>query len=344
MTPRTLTRIAERLFKGSPEEQSFVDAILSGGGAVPTLLWMRGRNGAVIDAPAEWECRSFEHAPLAGALQERGVTVSIPSTEARPGASDLHQSGAFYCMDLSSIVLASVLTVVPQACAAGRILDLCAAPGGKGIFAHTLLGSRVIANEVIKKRLGMLISNLSRCQVPGGVVSHEVAALAERVGSAAGVVLLDTPCSGQSLLLKPVASSGKKRSEVSFGAFHPSIISMNVRRQRHLIVEAAKLVAPGGYLAYMTCSFSREENEGIVEWFLARHPDFGAVPVPALTGFTSHLSSQPCYRVWPWHDCGAGGFAAILRNNLAEDGVYDATQPVGEELLEPVQWRSHAVE
>jgi 16S rRNA C967 or C1407 C5-methylase (RsmB/RsmF family) len=162
-----------------------------------------------------------------------------------------------------------------------------------------------VGNEVIRKRTAPLISNYKRCLIdPAIVVSYDPQKLAEICGPVAQVVIVDAPCSGQSLVMKNKAAPG---------AFHPATISMNERRQRRILANSRALVTEGGYLLYSTCTFSRDENEDVVEWFLERFPAFEAVPVAALAAFRSHLSSEPCYRLWPHQGLGAGSFTALFR-------------------------------
>jgi hypothetical protein len=123
------------------------------------------------------------------------------------------------------------------------------------------------------------------------------------------------------------------------GAFHPATIGMNERRQRRILAHASKIVAPGGYLLYATCTFSTEENERNVEWFVKTFPDFTAVEVEELRGYRSHLSTLPSYRLWPQLGKGAGAFAALLKR---ADSPERREQGSSEEVLSRLRtsWRS----
>jgi 16S rRNA C967 or C1407 C5-methylase (RsmB/RsmF family) len=195
------------------------------------------------------------------------------------------------------------------------IVDVCAAPGGKGIVARRYLSpSMLVGNEVIRKRTAQLISNYKRCCIdPALVTSCDPAVLGEGIPGSAGLVIVDAPCSGQSLVLKDHEAPG---------AFHPATISTNERRQRRILAHASTLVAPGGYMLYSTCTFSREENEDNLCWFLEKFPEFSAVPVASLQEHQSHLSAVPCYRLWPYQGQGAGAFCALLlRADTSTPGV-----------------------
>jgi 16S rRNA C967 or C1407 C5-methylase (RsmB/RsmF family) len=187
------------------------------------------------------------------------------------------------------------------------IFDMCAAPGGKSVFAwQALQPDLLISNEVIGKRLGMLISNLKRCQIkPCGVVNRDPSIFAEMIPNSSNLVLVDAPCTGQSLLAK---------GEKAPGCFHHTAINKSANRQKRIIANSAQIVAPQGYLAYMTCTYSPEENEEVCEWFLERFPNFQPVEVDYLTEYRSHLTNIPCYRMFPQSRLGAGAFTVLFKN------------------------------
>ena len=240
----------------------------------------------------------------------------------RPGQHPAHQAGAFYCLDMSSVFAATVLTAVPKH--PEVVIDLCASPGGKSLCAWRFLDPRfLLANETIRKRTGALISNFTRCGVGreaekgrgdaqsatepsrAAVISMDTAPMAERAPHSADLVIVDAPCSGQSLVVKGDAAPG---------AFHPATVNMNTNRQRRILANAASLVVGGGHLAYLTCTYAPKENEGNVQWFLKQFPRFRAVPVPRLEAHRSHLADPPCHRLWPQDGVGAGAFAALFQN------------------------------
>jgi len=223
----------------------------------------------------------------------------------RPGQHPLHNAGYFYCLDFSSVFAAAVLEAIPSP--VERVFDLCASPGGKSLFAwRSLQPTLLLSNEVIGKRMGALLSNLKRCGVAGAIASSlDTQALAAAIPQTADVAIVDAPCTGQSLLVKGIDAPG---------CFHPVNINKNANRQKRIVANAAQLVAPQGYLAYMTCAYSPEENEQVVDWLLSRFPQFSPVVVPGLAGFQSHLTERPCYRMFPQSGLGAGAFTALLRN------------------------------
>ncbi|MEG4028919.1 hypothetical protein QUA06_12480 [Microcoleus sp. POL8_C6] len=186
------------------------------------------------------------------------------------------------------------------------ILDMCTAPGGKSIFSwKTLNPEFLLCNEAIGKRIGMFISNLRRCQILPSAANVDSKILAERMPQTANLVIVDAPCTGQSLLAK-----GDKAP----GCFHHVTINSNANRQKIILANSAKIVAPQGYLAYMTCTYSTAENEQFSQWLLSKFPDFQPASVPHLEKYRSHLTEIPCYRMWPQDRLGAGAFTVLFQN------------------------------
>jgi 16S rRNA C967 or C1407 C5-methylase (RsmB/RsmF family) len=164
----------------------------------------------------------------------------------------------------------------------------------------------LICNEVIGKRLGMLISNLKRCQIsPVAVLNQDPSRLAAQFPRSLPLILVDAPCSGQSLLAK----GGKAP-----GCFHPVTINRNANRQKRILANAAQMLAPGGYLLYTTCTYAVEENERVGEWLWKQFPNLQPCTVPALAEYQSHLASYPCYRLWPQSGLGAGAITLLLQH------------------------------
>lgn len=342
---RNIQKQAQALFADAVQREAFLGALSRGGAARTAVAWLQ--HGAGSPIRLKQQAAAVLQAPLCAAAFRRDehrpvwlpswIEVAAPGE--RPGGLPQHDAGDFYCFDLSSAfvctvaaagVAATTQVAPPQiACA----VDLCAAPGGKGIVTRAALGVEfLVGNEVIRKRTAQLISNYQRCAVdPAVVTACDPAVLARLVPAVADLVIVDAPCSGQSMLCS--------RGDAP-GAFHPVAIAMNERRQRRILAQAAKLVAHAGYLVYATCTFAQAENEGNVEWFLETFPDFTAVELETFQRYRSHLSETPCYRLWPQQGEGAGAFCAVLqRTAAAEDcgGAHAAASFM--ERVRPV-WRS----
>jgi 16S rRNA C967 or C1407 C5-methylase (RsmB/RsmF family) len=287
-----LLKLSRKLFQTEDEQHAFVEALTHPQEFSSAILWTRSRPG---QAP-------FEVAPP---LTWQPDSVDRLEAGQRPGQSPLHTAGHYYCLDFSSVFEAAVLQSIPQP--VGPVLDLCAAPGGKSLLARSMLKpEHLLSNEVIRKRVKILISNLKRCGATDALVFNlDSQAFAQQLPQTASVVIVDAPCTGQSLPAK---------GDKALGCFHPVNINKSASRQKRIIANAAQTVAGGGYLAYMTCTFSPEENERVGEWLITKFPQFEPVQVPLLQSWASALADFPCYRLWPQSGFGAGGFTALFQN------------------------------
>ena len=292
----TARKLARQLFADAAAQQAFLEALATPQPYRPALVWLQPRPPVLpfaVEPPYAWQ-PSF---------------VDRISAAQRPGQDPLHEAGHYYCLDISSVFTAAVLLAAEPPLPV--VLDLCASPGGKSILAwRAFRPGLLLCNEVIKKRTAALIANLQRCRIaPATVITMDSSRLAAACPRSANLVIVDAPCSGQSLLVK---------GQRSPGCFHPATINLNANRQRRILANAAQLVAPGGHLAYITCTYACKENEQNVEWLVKQQPQLAPARVPALEAFQSHLTDLPCYRLWPQQGIGAGGFAALLRNG--DDG------------------------
>ena len=287
-----LVKLSRSLFNDREQREKFINALIAPQLFHPCILWCRPK-------PPLVQFCSIPRTTWQPTFVER------LAQHEKPGQMLLHKEGYFYCLDFSSVFAASILLTIPQP--AGLVLDVCAAPGGKSIFAWKALHPKLLlSNEVIGKRTGMLIANLKRCQIfPSVVFSLDPQVLAQLIPNCIQVVIVDAPCSGQSLLAK------RKKA---VGCFHPVNINRNANRQKRILANSAKTVSPQGYLAYMTCTYSSEENEEVSEWFLKKFPKFQPLIIPYLSKYQSHLASFPCYRMWPQSNLGAGAFTILFKN------------------------------
>jgi 16S rRNA C967 or C1407 C5-methylase (RsmB/RsmF family) len=279
---RYATKLAEKLLPES-EREAFLSALAAGESARPALLWRSER-----PEPSPF-------APLPPAPWQPEFVDALAPGE-RAGRHELHADGAYYCLDLSSVFE----TVPLVGLSARSVLDVCASPGGKSLLAWRMLApERLVCNEVIGKRHGALTGNLRRCGVSAEITRLDPSALE----GSFDLVLVDAPCSGQSLLA---------RGQESPGCFHPVNVGSCAGRQKRILIESARCVAPGGFLLYSTCTFSRDENEAVIEWLLSRRPELSALEVPALEAHRSPHTEFPAYRLWPHDGFGAGGFTCLL--------------------------------
>lgn len=290
-----LLKLSRQLFSDEHEQEKLVDSLMNPQPFNPCILWCKTKPEDIpfeVEAALEWQPEFVDRLTLGQ----------------KPGKHSLHNEGYFYCLDFSSVFAISVLKTIKQEI--HLIFDMCASPGGKSISAwRQFHPTQLISNEVIGKRIGALISNFKRCQIsPAIVVNQDSKILAEAIPKSADLVLVDAPCSGQSLIAK-----GEKNP----GCFHPVNINKNANRQKRIIANSAQLVAPQAYLVYMTCTYSLEENEQVLDWLLERFPQFQPIEVPHLSQFQSHLSQKFCYRIFPQSQLGAGAFTVLLKNTEA---------------------------
>ena len=287
---------------------------------------------ASMDAPAALALRINPARP--GALDVAGEYVDSPvpwaqngyylKPGARPGASIAHAAGAFYLQEASAMVSVAALDPAPGE----RILDLCAAPGGKSTqIAAALAGEGLlVSNEPEPGRAKVLASNLERMGVRNAaVVSAYPDALAARWAGFFDAVLCDAPCSGEGMF---------RRDPAARGQWNPASPAGCARRQAEILDRAAELVRPGGRLVYSTCTFNRLENEGTISAFLSRHPDFSPEEF-SLPG--AGRSDGGMLRIWPQRARGDGHFAARLRRMGSAPRPAVARPPVDREAARLIQ-------
>ena len=190
--------------------------------------------------------------------------------EERPGRHPLHEAGAYYVQEASAMAVASAVSAQPGE----RVLDLCAAPGGKATqLAADLQGQGLlVANEIHPARAKVLSQNLERLGARNAVVTNEAPdRLAARFPAFFDRVVVDAPCSGEGMFRKePQAVTD----------WSPEAVLRCAQRQRDILEQAALMVRPGGCLYYSTCTFAPEEDEGLLAGFLAGHPDYALEPLP----------------------------------------------------------------
>ncbi len=286
---RYAAKLAAKLFDDESQQVAFLRAIGEKSGRRKAVIHLRGERNSILEpGPREWpDCCYL-------------VPVGI-----NPGTFEEHTRGELYALDPSSVFEGGILQAVPSQ--PDLMIDVCAAPGGKSILAAAVLRPRqLVANEVVGKRLRVLRENLDRCQIKAETRSTDVRQLAKEFADRADLVLVDAPCSGQSILVK----GGKNP-----GCFNPRTVETNAMRQRKIISYSAECVRPGGWLLYTTCTFSPEENEDLIQWFLAKNAEFRAVDYPKYMAYLSKIASFPAYREHPHSSLGVGGFACLLRRS-----------------------------
>lgn len=217
------------------------------------------------------------------------------TSDAQPGKLPLHEAGAYYIQEPSAMIAVSLLDPQPG----DKVLDLCAAPGGKSTqIAGRLRGvGLLVSNEIIADRAKILSRNIERMGIANAVVLNETPErLAERFPAFFDRIVVDAPCSGEGMFRKDINA----REEWSLGQ-----VEVCAARQREILAYAAQMLKPGGMLVYSTCTFAPAENEEMAEWFIGRYPQFSL-----------WCSEQ----IWPHRQRGEGHFAAGFCKDGGEDG------------------------
>ena len=224
------------------------------------------------------------------------------------GNHPLHHAGAVYFQEPSAMSAASVLA----ACPGDIVLDLCAAPGGKSTQLASALGGKGVlwSNEIVRNRANILLGNIERCGVSNAVVSScDPETLCNALEGVFDKVLVDAPCSGEGMF---------RRDKAVYDEWSPEHSDACSTRQLKILESAKKALRSGGVMVYSTCTFSKQENEDVIEKFLAENPDFELVDCGEEFGRRT-LSGKAC-RIYPM-DGGEGHFAAKLRKKYETGGM-----------------------
>lgn len=240
--------------------------------------------------------------------------------EDRPGRHPFHEAGVYYIQEASAMTPAVYLNAQPGE----RILDLCAAPGGKSTqIGADLIGRGLLAcNEINPHRAKILSENIERMGIRNAlVVSHEPAYLAERFPEYFDRIMVDAPCSGEGMF---------RKNQEAIEEWSPENVEMCAARQDDILESAAVMLRPGGRMVYSTCTFAAKEDEGTISRFLERHPEFQIEEVEKYSGMSAGM--PPCeeaVRLWPHKLEGEGHFLACLKKE--GQTKKKALSPYGEE-------------
>ena len=233
------------------------------------------------------------------------------SGEDRPAKHPYYHAGLYYVQEPSAMTPVAVLDPQPG----DRVLDLCAAPGGKSTqIAARLSGQGVlVTNDVSHERIKALVRNLEMFGVTNCIVLHELPSnLVRRFAGYFDKIVIDAPCSGEGMFRKdPFAVK-------SWGDYSVNKCS---QMQRSILKNVSALLKPGGYVVYSTCTFNPEENEAMVSDFLAKNPEFVLADTVRVAGMDPGRPEwagageqlRKSVRLWPHKIRGEGHFVALLR-------------------------------
>ncbi|MDO4345424.1 MAG: RsmB/NOP family class I SAM-dependent RNA methyltransferase [Eubacteriales bacterium] len=230
-----------------------------------------------------------------------------------PARHPFYHAGLYYLQEPSAMTPASRLPVNPG----DRVLDLCAAPGGKATELGAKLKGRglLVANDISASRAKALLKNIEVFGIRNAFVTNAVPGrLAEQFPGFFDKVLVDAPCSGEGMFRKDPAVAkawDEKKPEDC------------AKQQKEIISRAADMLVPGGLLLYSTCTFSAEENEQVIAYLLEKRQDMELIEIPGFEGFSagfpeaagyaSNSDLKKCVRIFPHKMAGEGHFMALLQ-------------------------------
>ncbi len=223
--------------------------------------------------------------------------------DVRASRHPYYYAGLYYLQEPSAMAPAAVLPIVPG----DKVLDLCAAPGGKS----TELGARLegkgllVSNDISNSRAKALLKNLELFGIPNICVTSETPEkLAKVFGSFFDKILVDAPCSGEGMFRKDpdLIKSWMERGPEYYAPI-----------QRQILKSAAAMLKPGGLLLYSTCTFAKTEDEDTISWLLSEEPELELLPLTPWAGAENGLDHMPVIRLFPHKIPGEGHFLALLR-------------------------------
>jgi NOL1/NOP2/sun family putative RNA methylase len=265
-----------------------------------------------IDSPIAWHTNAFY-------LKER------PSFTLDP----LFHAGAYYVQEASSMFIAEAIRQTIDVRKKLTAIDLCAAPGGKTTLLASALSpeSTIVANEVIKNRVPILLENVQKWGMTNIIVTNHDTEDFLPFRNYFDVVLTDAPCSGEGLF---------RKDPNAMKEWSPESVTMCAARQRRILTNAAAIVKPDGILLYSTCTYNAQENQDNVKWLLTQGFDYVALTIPAEWGITS---TPEGYQFFPHRTRGEGFFIACLRKTILSPKANDTpkTNPPRIRTLAPAK-------
>ena len=230
--------------------------------------------------------------------------------DTRPSRCAYYQAGLYYLQEPSAMTPASRIPIEPG----DKVLDLCAAPGGKATAAGTALQGQglLVANDISTSRARALLRNLELFGIPNVFVANETPAkLTKAFPEFFDKIILDAPCSGEGMFRKEEALAKdwtpEKSRELS-------------EIQKELVLQAADMLRPGGLLLYSTCTFAPVEDAPTVSYLLENRPDMELAEMENYEGFSQGVpewgNGNPeltkCIRIFPHKMNGEGHFLALF--------------------------------
>lgn len=247
-----------------------------------------------------------------------------------PGKHPYHEAGVYYIQEPSAMAPAAYLDAQPGE----KILDLCAAPGGKSTqIAAAMQGQGLlISNEIHPARAKILSENIERMGIRNCMVTNESPQSLARVFEGYfDRIMVDAPCSGEGMF---------RKNEAACEEWSTENVTICAARQLEILTCAASMLRPGGRIVYSTCTFAPEENEGTISRFIEAHPEFSILSVPVYPGMSGGVAAwtdnpadgiASTIRLFPHKLHGEGHFLAVLQKDGDPDVSYEGYAAGGEE-------------
>ena len=235
------------------------------------------------------------------------------------GNHPFHHAGMIYVQEPAAMAPAECINISPDE----KVLDMCAAPGGKSTQLKNKLSDNglLVSNEIIPSRCKILTGNIERLGLKNCVTTcMDTSRLADTFPDTFDVIMVDAPCSGEGMF---------RKEQVAIDEWSQENVIKCAARQLEILENAAKCLSDGGTIIYSTCTFSLEENEMTVDNFLNLHPEFEIIPVTerVQNATTEGIKFDGCTcenihyarRFYPHKNRGEGQFMAVLRHNGKKD-------------------------
>jgi NOL1/NOP2/sun family putative RNA methylase len=260
----------------------------------------------------------------------------------------LFHAGAYYVQEASSMFLGQALKQTVDLLQPIKILDLCAAPGGKSTLIQSLISkeSLLVSNEVIKTRVNVLSENITKWGAANVIVTNNDAKDFKRLENYFDVIVIDAPCSGSGLFRKDAAAIDE---------WSLNNVQLCSQRQQRILADAFPSLKENGIIIYSTCSYSTEEDEAICDWIIAA---FKVASVQLkieeswnIVETQSEIYNAAGYRFYPDKVKGEGFFIAAFKKingqdlHQKENRQKDATEKVTKNELEVLKpWLQNAAD
>lgn len=219
------------------------------------------------------------------------------------GKHPFHDCGLYYIQEPSAMLVGTLLHVEKG----DKVLDMCAAPGGKTCFVASALKDTgvVIANDINASRASILSSNVERFGLKNTIVTNTTPKMiTDQLPEFFDKIILDAPCSGEGMF---------RKLDLAIDTWSLDKVNDCARIQRELVTQAYHALKPGGQLIYSTCTYSMEENEEIVSSILNQYPDMKLIQIPLTHGMQPGIGYPECCRLYPHHHFGEGHFIALFK-------------------------------